>query len=132
MIDTQIWETNPDKPGYLRYVGQVPLYTILAGIRAALDAMPMPDDPEYTVLYNLEWISGPHAGWYGEPPKEELWPKGEPIITVKRGSNEGYQIVILSLGRDGTAKQLFTIKSLLGRDVTWTIAQALDKHFEIH
>jgi hypothetical protein len=55
------------------------------------------------------------------------------MVSVKRGTCEGYHLVILAMGYKGdSATQLYTIKYLIGRDEVWTIAAALDQHFEIH
>jgi len=132
MIDTQIWKPNPDKPGYLKYYGQVEMMTITEGIRDALAAIPY-EDGEYSALDVLEWINGPHNGWSDDQPDDALWPeKTEAMVTVKHGGSEGYHILILAMDRKGNAQQLYTIKYLLGRDEVWQIAAALDLAFEIH
>lgn len=134
MIDTEIWEPNPAKPGYVHKTAQVNLKVIKQGIKDALKEIPYPDDPECSAYDVLEWINGPHTGWCLETPEDELWPeRTTPVVTVKHGGSEGWHILILALDWKGEhSKQMFTIKYLIGREDTWTIAAALDKHFEAH
>ena len=135
MIDTQIWEPNPDKPGYLKYQGQVDIRTINQGICDALNAIILDDsEPEWisTALNEAHWINGPIDRWTDETTIDE-WPeKTEPIVSVVKGSNEGYHLLILALDRKGNATLIYTIKYLTGWSDVWRIAEELDKHFEVH
>lgn len=134
-INTETWEPNPDRPGYLRYAGQVDLDTIRAGILEALGGMHWPGE-DYSAAQILEWITDPNEFRRDEPTPEELcWPKrSEAAVTVLPGSNEGWHIIVLAVFRDalGCARQIFTIKFLTGQDEVWHYARQLARCFESH
>lgn len=124
LIQTEVWKEPEDNPGFLRYVGQRTLRQVKRDMLEVLDTICI-DEHDCNARDLMEWI-------VGAAPASDF-PKGEPIVTVKHGSNEGYHLLILSREfKTGNAVTVFTIKYLLGRDDVWHIARQLDAKFDVY
>ena len=135
-IQTEIWAPAV-QPGFTRYRGQLSFETVQAQVEQVLKEIPIvQDEEEYNAHELMEWISASNSR-PGTPSAWQEYHKGAPCITVQRGSNEGYQIVIMARGwekeRPGDAITCFTIKYLsLSVDECWKVAGQIYKAFELY
>ena len=129
-IATETWEPSPGKPGFIRWQAQRSMYEVKADIIETLKHIDASDSDEdfYSAEDVREWITP--TKYTGEDIDGDF-PRGDTIVSVQRGANEGYHRRILSRSRN-SIETVFTIKYLLSRDTVWRIAQALDLAFEIY
>jgi hypothetical protein len=136
-IQTEIWEASPGRPGFVRWKAQRSMTEVKADLIETLQHIDASDPGEdfYSADDVREWIS---PSTYTDTDLTGDFPRGEPFLTVVKGPNEGYHILIMCRARlagsiiEGNAVTAFTIKYLIGRDAVWNIAQALDRAFEIY
>jgi len=127
-IETEIWEPAPGRPGFVRWQAQRSMAEVRADLIETLKHIDAsdPDEEFYSANSVREWIS------CSAPASITEFPRGDPLVTVAKGSNEGYHILIISNPRKGDTVTVFTIKYLIDRDTVWRIAQALDQAFEVY
>ena len=135
-IETEIW-APAERPGFTRYRSQRKFGDVQAQVEQVLKEIPIvQDDDEYNAHELMEWISASNSR-PGTPSAWQEYHPGAPLVTVQRGSNEGYHIVIMARGwekeRPGDAITCFTIKFLsLSPDECWQVAGQIYKAFDLY
>lgn len=128
LIEVEEWTPKIDeqgKPtGYLSYVGQKSLIQVESQLKAVLKAINI-ERWGGDALGNCEWIST-------NTELEELgsFPKGEPLVVFREGSNEGYLLQVISHNRDtGQMLPVFTVKYLSDEDSVWSVVKNVSRAF---
>lgn len=127
-IEVEEWQDKVDeqgKPtGFVSYVKQKSLEQVELQLRAVLKSMHF-ETWGGDAFGAAEWIS---TNRDLEP--EGIFPKGEPVVLFREGSNEGYLLQVLSHDRScGKFVPVFSIKYLTDEECVWSVVKAVSKAF---
>jgi hypothetical protein len=117
-IEPLVYEPDPDRPGYLRFVRAKKLREVLDEIVDATGAYPA----------GCSEGLGLYPGMFANDP----WPRaGRLVIFAVNGSSEG-DWVHVQMQEDGRFKGLLLGKTFDGRDAAWKYARRLADLLEEH
>lgn len=122
-IPTDIWEKDPENPGYLKYVGQRRVDDVFTDLRKALFRTAGTDGSIPELENALEYFSPNSIA-------PELWPKGRTIVYAVTGSNEGHYIHVDVISPEGKSQGVTNIilgKTFDGFDAAWAFAGRVAK-----
>lgn len=116
LIDTDIWESDPEKPGYLRYVKQMSVGDVFNRLKEYLTHY-VPDWKDV-----LDYIHVDSDIMYRDKGLKDDFPKYDGYLKcyLVTGSSEGHYIHI-----EANNKLVFVCKTFAGPDKGWEIVQAI-------
>jgi hypothetical protein len=116
LIDTEIWESDPEKPGYLRYVKQMSVGDVFNRLKEYLSHY-APDWKDVLDYLHVDSdITCRDKGLDDDFPKYDGYMK----CYLVTGSSEGHYIHV-----DVNNKLVFLGKTFAGPDKGWEIVQAI-------
>jgi hypothetical protein len=131
-IETEVWEPNPDKPGYLRFVRMKTISEVYDELKARLKADDLLPDEYFQISSGFRY--GDEYG--GKTPNKIPLPKNywQIICFAVRGTSEGYYIHVGLILKDGQYQDLFLGKTLQegedGLNYALQIVSAVTKAFQ--
>ena len=128
LIEVEEWTPKLDeqgKPtGYLGYVGQKTLEQVESQLKAVLHAINI-ERWGGDAFGACEWIST-----NSELVEVGNFPKGEPLVVFREGSNEGYLLQVISHNRDtGQMLPVFAVKYLSDEESVWIVVKNVSRAF---
>jgi hypothetical protein len=106
-VETEVWEPNPDQPGYLRRVRQRTVSEVYKDLRSHVGQDPEGGEEYFDIAVNL-------------PNGETPWPTGRIAVFSVRGGSEG-DYTHVEVG----GKLVLLAKTFQGRDASWRFARYL-------
>lgn len=105
-IEIEVWEPNPEKPGYLRFVRMKTVQEVFDELKVRLEAEGLVPDEYFSIGVDYS-LSGKK---YGETPiPSDYW---RIICFAVRGSSEGYYMHVGLILKGGQYQDLFLGKTL--------------------
>ena len=115
VVDTQVWEPDPDRPGGLQLVRTKPVGEVFAEIRRIVGQCPPGGEEYFTVA---------PEGAYGRP--DRPWPANTRIACFAvTGANEGHYVHVGAVHDTGHYRALLIAKTFSGREAAWGFAQRI-------
>jgi len=119
-IDIEVWEPNPEKPGYLRFVRMKTVQEVFDELEARLKTDKLLPDEYFTI--SPEYDRCPEM----ETPKD-WW---RIACFAVKGVNEGHYVHIGIIRAGGEYRDLFLGKTFQGLDYALKVAGACTRYFE--
>ena len=117
-IETQVWEPDTERPGYLRLVRVKTVDQVYAEIRAALGEDFPPGCTE-------------GLGVFPTVERGTPWPEGRIAVFVVTGGSEGHYTHVEVRTLDGESHLLLLGKTFDGFDAAWGFAKRLARLLEV-
>lgn len=117
LINIEVWEPNPDKPGYLRFIRMKTLQEVFNELKKWLKVENLLPE-EYFDLRSHQCEM---------PIPREYW---RMVSFAVKGSSEGHYIHIGLILKGGQYQDLFLGKTFQGLDYALKVANACTKAFE--
>lgn len=127
-IDIEVWEPNPEKPGYLRFVRMKTIQEVFDELKARLEADGLLPD-EYFMVSSEYRLSDRYRGKKLDeiPVPEKYW---RVVCFAVKGTSEGHYIHVGVIQAGGQYQDLFLGKTFQGLDFALKVANACTKCFE--
>ena len=116
-IETQVWEPDAERPGYLKLVRTKTVREVFVELSAILGEFPEGGEEYFTITVLQD--------------EDVEWPEGNIVCFSVNGSSEGdYSHVEVHHGEK--RQLLFLGKTFAGRDASWAFARRLADILEWH
>jgi len=122
-IDIEVWEPNPKKPGYLRFVRMKTVQEVFDELKARLEADGLLPDEYFMVSSKYRY-----SDEYREIPVPKDW--WRVVCFAVKGTNEGHFIHIGIIMAGGQYQDLFLSKTFQGLEYALKVANACTRHLE--
>lgn len=110
-VETEVWEPDADRPGFLRRVRTKTVDEVFTELRAALgDTEDIPGCEEYLSVLSTV-------------PAHQQWPDGRIVVFPVTGGSEGRYVHVAVIGAAGKIDTLILGKSFDSVDPVWAFAQ---------
>lgn len=127
-IEIEVWEPNPDKPGYLRFVRMKTLQEVFDELEARLEADGLLPDEYFSISPDYELMKGNQGKGYDEIEiPERYW---RVVCFAVKGTSEGYYVHVGVILVGGQYQNLFLGKTFQGLDYALKVANACTRHLE--
>ena len=128
VIEVEEWKPKIDeegKPtGILNYVKQRTLKQVESQLRTVLQAINI-EGWDCDAFGGCEWINTNRNLLEGG-----IFPKGEPLVLFREGSNEGYLLQVVCHNLDlGEMVPVFSVKYLSDEESVWSIVKIVSRAF---
>jgi hypothetical protein len=127
-IEVEVWEPNPDKPGYLRFVRMKTVQEVYDELKARLEADDLLPDDYFQISSDFRYSDEYRGKKLDEIPlPRHYW---RIVSFAVRGSSEGYYVHIGTIFSSGKYQDLFLGKSFQGMEYALKVAAACTRHME--
>src|SRR5204863_8528126 len=102
-VETEVWEPNPDEPGYLQLVRRKTVDEVMDELRTIVGEYPTGGEEYFTSPLRLIADDEPE------------WPAGTIIVYAVEGSSEGDYVHVDVIKHDGQRVAVLPAKTFTGR-----------------
>ncbi|MGB9825437.1 MAG: hypothetical protein ACPLRU_02080 [Desulfofundulus sp.] len=123
----EIWEPDPEKPGYLRFVRMKTLQEVFSELKTRLEADNLLPDEYFSISPDYRYLERYRGKKYDKIPlPENYW---RVISFAAKGTSEGHYIHVGVITRDGEYLDLFLGKTFRGLGFALEVANACTRCF---
>jgi len=127
-IEIEVFEPDPEKPGYLRFVRIKTLQEIFDELYSRLESLDLLPDEYFSISPDYRYLQKYRGKKHDEIPlPENCW---RIISFAVRGASEGHYIHVGAITTEGEYLNLFLGKTFRGLDFALMVANACARCFQ--